>query len=102
MRDTGLDARLMSAVSFVRQGAVFADIGTDHAYLPIFLVREGIVTRALCADINRGPLALAEANVKDSGLDRSLFDFVLTDGAKELSDRKITDYAGPFFACNNG
>ena len=93
MREAGLDARLMSAVSFVRQGAVFADIGTDHAYLPIFLVREGIVTRAVCADINKGPLTLAEANVASSGLDASLFDFVLTDGARELSDRGITDYA---------
>ncbi len=93
MIELGLDARLMSAVSFVRQGAVFADIGTDHAYLPIFLLKSGVIKHAVCADVNKGPLSLAVSNARESGLDPSLFTFKLTDGALGMEREGITDYA---------
>lgn len=92
MRDNALNVRLYSCAGLVRQDAVFADIGTDHAYLPIFLLKEGVISRAVCADINAGPLASAKENLLATGLiDR--VELVLTDGAAELSDRGITDYA---------
>ncbi len=92
MRNFTIDQRLLSAADLVRQGAVFADIGTDHAYLPIFLLSKGIIDRAICADINEGPLDSARANVTDSGfLDKVAF--YLTDGARELFDTGATDYA---------
>ena len=87
-----LDARLCSAAELVRQGAVFADIGTDHAYLPIFLLEAGRIERAVCSDINRGPLASAERNIAERGLSDRV-ELVLTGGARELSGRGITDYA---------
>ena len=93
MIETGLDARLMSAAGFVRQGAVFADIGTDHAYLPIYLLQNGLVKRVICADVNKGPLSLAISNAKATGLDMSSFTFRLTDGATGLENEGITDYA---------
>ena len=62
------DARLLSAVSYLCQGGTVADIGTDHAYLPIYLVREGIAARAIAADINLGPILSAEANIASAGL----------------------------------
>lgn len=87
-----LNARLLSAAGFVRQGAVFADVGTDHAYLPIFLLERGRILRAVCSDINEGPLASAVSNVSDAALsDRC--EFVLCNGAASLSDNGITDYA---------
>ena len=87
-----LDKRLLSCAGYVRAGAVFADIGTDHGYLPIFLLHSGIATRAVLSDINRGPLSSAERNVSAAGLsDRC--EFVLTDGASALSGKGITDYA---------
>ena len=92
MRDTVLDARLMSAAELVRQGAVFADIGTDHAHLPIFLLEAGRVERAVLSDVNEGPLAAALANVKEHGLCERV-ELVLTDGAAALSGKGITDYA---------
>lgn len=92
MNETALCSRLLSAVKYVRRGAVFADIGTDHAYLPIYLLKEGIVARAILADINEGPLASARENAKAAGvLDR--VKLVLTDGASELSCEGITDVA---------
>ena len=76
----------------MRRGAVFADIGTDHAYLPIYLLKEGIIERAVLSDVNRGPLASAEENAREAGvLDR--VELVLTDGAAALEGRGITDVA---------
>ena len=87
-----LDGRLRSAAKFVRQGAVFADVGTDHAHLPIFLLQSGIATRACLSDINEGPLASARENAREAGLLEKI-EFCLTDGASALAGRGITDVA---------
>ncbi len=92
MKDNTLGGRLLSVAGFVRQGAVFADVGTDHAHLPIFLLKSGRIARAVCSDINKGPLALARANVEEEGLSASC-DFVLTDGAAALEPLGASDYA---------
>ena len=92
MMRCAINARLFSAAELVRQGAVFADIGTDHAYLPLFLLNEGKICRAVCADINEGPLDSARRNASATGLS-DFVDFVLTDGAAALSGKGITDYA---------
>lgn len=92
MSDTKLNGRLRSAASFVRQRAVLADVGTDHAYLPIFLLSEGRVERVIATDVNAGPLASAEDNLRDAELlDRATL--VLCDGAADLADSGATDYA---------
>ena len=92
MINSTLDKRLLSCADYVRAGAVFADIGTDHGYLPLFLLREGRISRAYLSDVNRGPLSTAERNAEAQGLaDRC--EFILTDGAAALADKGITDYA---------
>ena len=92
MINSTLDKRLLSCADFVRAGAVFADIGTDHGYLPLFLLREGRIAKAYLSDVNRGPLSSAERNAEAEGLsDRC--EFILADGASALSDKGITDYA---------
>ncbi|MBQ7387718.1 MAG: SAM-dependent methyltransferase [Clostridia bacterium] len=88
----GLDKRLLSVAELVRQGAVFADIGTDHAYLPLFLLKAGRISRAFCSDINKGPLESARRNTADAGFTDSV-SFMLTDGAAALAGNGITDYA---------
>ena len=92
MKIRTLDSRLLSAARFVRQGAVFADIGTDHAHLPIFLLKQKKISRAILSDINRGPLDSAKDNVIEAGL-LPLVELRLTDGARELSGLGITDVA---------
>ncbi|MBM7855768.1 tRNA (adenine22-N1)-methyltransferase [Desulfohalotomaculum tongense] len=68
MSKQGINKRLLTLASFVEPGKVVADIGTDHAYLPIYLVQSGKVSRVIACDINEKPLRVAEKNVISSGL----------------------------------
>jgi tRNA (adenine22-N1)-methyltransferase len=58
----------------------------------LFLLSEGLIERAVCSDVNRGPLDTAEANAKALGFFDKI-DFVLADGASVLADRGISDMA---------
>lgn len=59
--------RLRCILNYV-SSEVIADIGTDHAYIPIELVKKNRVKRAIAADINEGPLKIAQKNIKSEGL----------------------------------
>ena len=74
-----LSARLLSALPYLKKGGAVIDVGTDHAYLPIYLVGEGISSRALACDINRGPIESAAHNIAAAGLARRI-DTLCTDG----------------------
>ena len=87
-----LDRRLTAAADFVRPGAVFADIGTDHAYLPVFLAEKGRIKRAVAADINRGPIERAAVNIFSSGYSK-IISTKQTDGLTGLDGMGITDIA---------
>ena len=60
--------RLFAIASKIGRGASLADIGTDHAYLPVYLMLQGRIKSAVAADINCGPLSRAEENIKLFGL----------------------------------
>lgn len=61
--------RLDTLVSMARPSHVLADIGCDHAYLPILLIRSGAASHVIASDISDGPLAKAERNVARFGLE---------------------------------
>lgn len=86
------DARLRAAASLVRPGAVLADVGTDHAYLPLYLLQEGRITRALACDIGEGPLARAAAHIAAAG-EEGRVRCVLCDGLSGLEHEGLTDIA---------
>lgn len=67
------------AAELVSPGVVVADIGTDHAYLPIHLVRAGVSPRAIASDIREGPLRNAAKAVGRAGLERRI-ELRLSDG----------------------
>ncbi len=62
-----LSRRLAAASSFARRGTKIADIGTDHAYLPIYLVKSGIALGGVASDINEGPAIRARQNIHKYG-----------------------------------
>ena len=78
---TPLDGRLALAASFVRPGSVVCDVGTDHAYLPIWLLQNGICPSAVACDINEGPLKSAKEHAARFGCDDRIT-FCLTDGLR--------------------
>lgn len=74
-----LSKRLTAAASFVERGSTVADIGTDHAYLPVYLLENGTAVFAYATDINTQPLERAKTNIEKCGF-LSKTAFVLTDG----------------------
>ena len=73
-----LSARLMTIAEQIKGGAV-ADIGTDHALLPVFLLRAGRASHAFACDIAAGPLRSARRTVRAAGLEDHI-DIIQYDG----------------------
>ena len=63
-----ISKRLELVASFVPQGAVLLDVGSDHAYLPIELVEKGKIERAIAGEVVEGPYQSAVKNVESHGL----------------------------------
>lgn len=83
-----LGARLLACAELVRSGSAFADIGTDHGYLPVWLMKTGRVSSALAADIGEGPLSSAKHTAEKYHADIKT---VLSDGFSELSQEEVDD-----------
>ena len=67
-----LDKRLQAVASLVPQGSRFADIGTDHAYLPVWLLEQGVIASAVAGDIAAGPCQAARTTVAMHGAASSI------------------------------
>ena len=63
-----ISKRLETVASFVPQGAILLDVGSDHAYLPIELVEKGHIERAIAGEVVVGPYQSAAKNVESHGL----------------------------------
>ncbi len=85
-----LDERLACCGKFVRKNAKVVDVGTDHAYLPIYLVKTGIITHAIASDLREGPLANAEKNINRYGLAEHI-KTVLSNGLENVSETEADD-----------
>ncbi len=78
-----LTERLRCVATCVRRGRVVADIGTDHAHLPVALVSAGICPRAIAGDVVSGPVDAARRTVTEAGLTDKI-DVRLGDGLAVL------------------
>lgn len=65
--ETRLSKRLATVAEYVPQGARLADVGSDHAYLPLFLVEQGRIEFAVAGEVVQGPYQSALQNVEQAG-----------------------------------
>lgn len=84
-----LDKRLGAVSGFIK-GDVLVDVGTDHAKLPVRLCLENKIKRAFATDINKGPLAFADALISENGLEDRI-KTVLTNGLVGVDLSDVTD-----------
>lgn len=85
LRKVKLSARLEAVAKMVPQGTYLADVGSDHAYLPISLIQRGIISYAQAIENKMGPFLRMQGNVDDAGLS-SHIDVSLSDGLDKLND----------------
>ena len=78
-----LSQRLLACCSFVAPGAHIIDIGCDHGYLGIHLLKYSLARSVIAADINEGPLQCAMRNTQKYGI-HSGISFFLSDGVKSI------------------
>ncbi len=92
-----LSNRLQNAAKYCRPAARIADIGTDHAYLPINLVQTRRASYAVATDIAPGPLDMARKNVEKFGLSKYI-ELRLGDGLSVIDAHEADD----IFICGMG
>lgn len=85
-----LGKRLQCAAEQVRAGAFVADVGTDHAYLPIALVLDGTARGGVVTDIHRGPIERAREHIRLYGLEDRLTP-ICCDGLSDEACRTAED-----------
>ena len=92
MADFKISNRLRTVSSFVRDGAILADIGTDHAYLPIYLALKNRIKSAYASDVNKGPLDRALENIKKFNLEDIISTSIANglDGIEKFAPTDIT------------
>ena len=73
MRDLELTPRLQLLADWVPHGARLADVGTDHAYLPVWLCLHGRVVSAIACDLREGPLARARETGRTWGTESIVY-----------------------------
>lgn len=78
-----LSKRLQSVADFVENCETMADVGTDHGYIPVYLVLNRKVNRAIAMDVNPGPLQRAKEHICQYGLENTI-ETRLSDGCFAL------------------
>lgn len=83
-----ISKRLLCCAAMVPAGSRVADIGTDHGYLGIYLLQNGISPHVIACDLRKGPLDNARKNARLFEVDGSMA-FRLSDGLAEISPEEI-------------
>lgn len=88
MRIKKLDNRLKLCLDFIKNSKIIADIGTDHAYLPINIINKNKAEKIYACDINPLPLEKAKENISKYKMQGKIIP-VLTNGLNGLEDKNI-------------
>lgn len=80
-----LKARLAACARLCKNGTNIADIGTDHGYIPLWLVKNGHLGRIAASDIGEGPLMSARRTAEEEEVEDRI-EFCLADGLSGLDD----------------
>lgn len=75
-----ISKRLETIAKEVPKGACFADIGTDHGYMPIYVLENDDLAYGVLCDLNEAPLALAKKNVELKGIGKDRYALRLGNG----------------------
>ena len=78
-----LSKRLQAVADLVSEGLVVADVGTDHGYIPIYLIETEKSSKAFAMDVNKGPLLRAKEHIAEHGLEACI-ETKLSDGVRAL------------------
>lgn len=78
-----LSSRLLNCATMVQPGNIAVDVGTDHGYLPIYLLEQGICPRVMASDIREMPLEAAKRSARRAGISQGI-SFYLSDGLKDI------------------
>lgn len=84
-----MDKRLLTCASLCK-GNYVADIGTDHGYLPCYMVKNGMCEKALACDVAEKPLASAVKHIAEQGLNDKI-NTLISDGLQSVAYDGITD-----------
>ena len=82
-----LSARLKAVAGMVTKGNRVCDVGCDHGYISIYLVKNGISPFVYAMDVNKGPLLRAKEHISDYGYEDKI-ETILSDGLVALGDRE--------------
>lgn len=85
MNKNQLSERLAMVAQFVPQDTVLADIGSDHAFLPCFLINKGMISRAIAGEVVVGPFESAKRNVEMNGFANHI-EVRLANGLEAIED----------------
>ena len=86
--EKSLTPRLRMIASLVPECESLCDIGTDHAYVAIYLAKKGIAKKIIAADIKKGPLMQAEKNIALFEV-RDKVETRLSNGFEKISDGEV-------------
>ena len=86
MNEHTLSMRLERVGANVPTGARLADIGSDHGYLPVALMRRGLIVAAVAGEVAATPFHAAQRTVRDNGLERQIT-VRLADGLAAIEPR---------------
>ena len=98
VKNIELSKRLHSAAKYVVLDQPIADIGSDHAYLPLYLVQQNKIPSAIAGEITLGPLKRAKNMVTSYGLEEKIA-VRLGNGLAVLEKNEIV---GTIFICGMG